>query len=160
MHFTVATFVQTPVPTGDASPVPAGAAQRVFLSSNNPTTCYNNTVDLICHYPDVMERVNGQPRYTVTIPNWRMNGELIYLDEDVYDQRSINQTASRLRVRIDPAIFTGDPVSFTCFLLLTSGGEDSASTVVDPQGGCLQFIWQDCHPLSMECFIFHIESAS
>ena len=37
-------------------------------------------------------------------------------------------------MRIGPANFTGDPVSFTCFLPLTSGGEDSASTVVDPQG--------------------------
>ena len=112
----------------------SGAAQRVFLSSNNPTPCYNNTVDLICYYPHVMERVNGQPRYTVTTPSWRVNGERIFPDEDVFDQQIVNQTASRLRVRIDPAIFTGDPVSFTCYLLLTSGGEDSASTVVDPQG--------------------------
>ena len=109
----------------------SGAAQRVFLSSNNPTPCYNNTVDLICHYPDVMERVNGQPRYTVTTPSWRVNGERFFPDEDVF---SVNQTASRLRVRIDPANFTGDPVNFTCYLPLTSGGEDNASTVVDPQG--------------------------
>ena len=40
----------------------------VFLCSINvnPTPCYNDTVDLICHYPDVMERVNGQLRYTAT----------------------------------------------------------------------------------------------
>ena len=101
---------------------------------DNPTTFYNNTVDLICYYPDVMKRVNGQPRYLVTTPSWRVNGEYVFPDEDVLDQRPINQTASRLRVRIDPANFTGDPVNFTCYLPLTSGGEDSASTVVDPQG--------------------------
>ena len=160
MHFTVATFVQTPVPTGDAPPIPKGVAQQVFLSSNNPTPCYNNTVDLICYYPDVMERVNGQPRYTVTTPSWRVNGAPLFLDGYLVVQQIVNQTASRLRVRIDPAIFTGDPVSFTCYLPLTSGGEDSASTVVDPQGECLQFIWQDYHSLAMKCFIFHVESAS
>ena len=112
----------------------SGAAQRVFLSSNNPTPCYNNTVDLICHYPDVMEMVNGQPRYTDTTANWRVNGELIFPIKSLINQTFVNQTASRLRVRIDPANFTGDPVSFTCYLPLTSGGEDSASTVVDPQG--------------------------
>ena len=111
-----------------------GAAQRVFLSSNNPTPCYNNTVDLICYYPDVMERVNGQFKYAAAIAIFRENGKRLFPDEDIFDQRSINQTASRLRVRIDPANFTGDPVSFTCYLPLTSGGEDSASTVVDPQG--------------------------
>ena len=109
----------------------------MFLSSNNPTPCYNNTVDLICHYPDVMERVNGQPRYTVPTANWRMNREFIFTAKDVFDQRPPNETASRLRVRIDPAHFTGDPVSFTCYLPLASGGEDSASTVVDPQGSYL-----------------------
>ena len=112
----------------------SGASQRVFLSSDNPTPCYNNTVDLICYYPDVMERVNGQPRYIVTTASWTVNGELLFPDEDVFDQQIVNQTASRLRVRIDPAIFTGDPVSFTCYLPLRSGGEDNASTVVDPQG--------------------------
>ena len=112
----------------------SGAAQRVFLSSNNPTPSHHDTVDLICHYPDVMESVNGQPRHVVTTPSWRVNEEYVFPDEDVFDQRPINQTASRLRVRIDPANFTGDPVSFTCYLPLTSGGEDSASTVVDPQG--------------------------
>ena len=106
----------------------------MFLSSNNPTSCYNSTVDFICYYPDVKERVNGQPKYLVTTASWRVNGKTIFPDEDVFDQRPINQTASRLRVRIDPANFTGDPVSFTCYLPLTSGGEDSASTVVDPQG--------------------------
>ena len=106
----------------------------MFLSSNNPTPCYNNTVDLICYYPDVIESVNGQPRYSVTIPSWRLNGDLLFPDEGVFDLQIVNQTASRLRVRVDPANFTGDPVSFTCFLPLTSGGEDSASTVVDPQG--------------------------
>ena len=112
----------------------SGAAQRVFLSSNNLTPCYNSTVDLICHYPDVMERVNGQRRYTPNTPSWRVNGEDLFPDDDVFVQRPINQTSSRLRVRIDPAIFTGNPVSFTCYLPLTSGGEDSVSTVVDPQG--------------------------
>ena len=110
--------------------VTAGA---VLLSLNNPTPCYNNTVDLICYYPDVMETVNGQRRYTVTLPSWRVNGKDVFPDEDVFDLHTVNQTASRLRVRIDPANFTGDPVSFTCYLPLTSGGEDSASTVVDPQ---------------------------
>ena len=81
-----------------------------------------------------MVEVNGQPRHTVIAASWRVNGELIYPDKDVFDQRPINQTVSRLRVRIDPANFTGDPVNFTCYLPLTSGGEDSASTVVDPQG--------------------------
>ena len=73
-------------------------------------------------------------RYNVTAPSWRVNGELLFPDQDVFDQKAINQTATRLRVRIDPANFTGDPVSFTCYLLLTGGGEDSASKVVDPQG--------------------------
>ena len=81
-----------------------------------------------------MEMVNGQPRYLVTTASWRVNEEYVFPDEDVFDQRPINQTTSVLRVRIDPAIFTGDPVNFTCYLPLTSGGEDSASTVVDPQG--------------------------
>ena len=84
-----------------------------------------------------MERVNGQPKYTATTASWRVDGELIFPDEDVFDQTSVNQTASRLRVRIDPANFTGDPVSFTCYLPLTSEGEDSASTVVNPQGSYL-----------------------
>ena len=81
-----------------------------------------------------MERVNGQRRYIGTAASYRMNGEDIFPDEDVFDLRSLNQTASRLSVRIDPANFTGDPVSFTCFLPLSGGGEDSATTVVDPQG--------------------------
>ena len=80
-----------------------------------------------------MERVNGQPRYSVPTANWKVNGKLLIFDPDVLDQR-YNQTVSKLTVRIDPANFTGDPVSFTCYLPLTSGGEDSASTVVDPQG--------------------------
>ena len=113
----------------------------MFLPDNS-TTFYNNTVDLICYYPDVMERLNGQPRYTVTTPSWRVNGDLLFPDEDVFDQRPINQTASRLIVRIDPAKFTGDPVNVTCYLPLTSGGEDSASTVVDPQGSTLGYIVQ------------------
>ena len=115
---------------------PSGAAhdQRVFLSSNNPTPCFGDTVDLICYYPDVMETVNRKPKYTATTPSWRVNGEVIFLDENLFDQRPMNQTSSRLRVRLKPANFTGNPVSFTCYLSLTSGGEDSASTVVDPQG--------------------------
>ena len=130
----------------------SGAAQRVFLSSNNPTPCYNNTVDLICYYPDVMERVNGQPRYSVPTANWRRNGEFIFTDKDGYDQRRLNQTASRLRVRVDPANFTGDPVSFTCYLPLTSGGEDIASTVVDPQG---VFLTPACTTHVMVCCVMH-----
>ena len=81
-----------------------------------------------------MKMVNGQPRYIVTIPSWRMNGKRLFPDEDILDVVIVNETASRLRVRFDPANFTGDPVSFTCFLPLTGGGEDSASRVVDPQG--------------------------
>ena len=81
-----------------------------------------------------MERVYGQFKYTVIAASWREDGERLFPDEDVFDLQNVNQTASRLRVRIDPANFTGDPVSFTCYLPLTSGGEDSASTVVDPQG--------------------------
>ena len=115
----------------------SGADKHVFLSTTNPTPCYNDSVDLICHYPDVMERVNEQLRYTATTDSWRMNGQPLFLDGDVFTQISINQTASELRVRIDPATFTGDPVSFTCYLPLTGGGEDSASTVVDPQGTCV-----------------------
>ena len=112
----------------------AGAVQPVFLSSNNPTPCFGSTVDLICLYPHVMERVNGQLKYTSTTASWRMNKELLFPDDNIFDQRPINQTATRLRVRVDPANFTGDPVSFTCYLSLTSGGEDNVSTVVDPQG--------------------------
>ena len=107
------------------STYPSGAAQRVFLSgsSTNPTPCFGDTVDLICYYPDVMERVNGQLRYSATTASYRMNGELVFPDDDVFDQSIINQMASRLRVSIDPATFTGDPVSFTCFLSLTGGGD-------------------------------------
>ena len=113
------------------------ATQRVFLSSTNPTPCFGDTVELICYYPDVMEMVDGKLKYLSTTASYRVNGELIFHDDDVFDQRPINQTASRLRVRIDPAIFTGDPVSFTCYLYLTRGGEDSATRVVDPQGTCI-----------------------
>ena len=124
----------------------------MFLSSDNPTPCYNSTVGLICYYPHVRERVNGQPRYTVTTPSWRVNGEVLFPDEDVFDQRPFNQTSSRLRVRIDLAIFTGGPVSFTCYLPLTSGGEDSASTVVDPQG---VFLTPACTTHVMMCCVIH-----
>ena len=111
----------------------------MFLSSNNPTPCFGDTVDLICYYPDVMERVNGQLRYTSATASYRMNGEVFFPDEDVFDQRSLNQTALRLRVRIDPAIFTGDPISFSCFLPLTGEGEDSRNIrLVDPQGSSMQ----------------------
>ena len=75
-----------------------------------------------------------QFKYNSSSPSWRANGEPIFPDGDVVAPTALNQTASRLRVRINPAIFTGDPVNFTCYLPLTSGGEDSASTVVDPQG--------------------------
>ena len=112
----------------------SGADEHVFLSITNPTPCYNDTVDLICNYPALMERVNGQMRYIVPTSNWRVNGQTLFLDGDVFTQTSINQTTSRFKVRIDPATFTGDPVSFTCYLPLTGGGEDNASTVVDPQG--------------------------
>ena len=105
----------------------------MFLSSNNPTPCFCDTVDLICYYPDVMERVNGQPRYIVTTATYRVNGLLLFPDENVFDQSIINQTASILRVRIDPANFTGDPVSFTCFLPLTGGGEDSSTEAANRQ---------------------------
>ena len=101
----------------------------MFLSSNPTTPCFGDTVDLICYYPDVMERVNGQRRYSATAATYRMNGELaiVFPDDDVFDQR--------LRVRIDPANFTGDSLSFTCFLPLTGGGEESSNTtMVDPQG--------------------------
>ena len=81
-----------------------------------------------------MEEVGGKFKYIATTASWREDGERLFPDEDVFDLQNVNQTASRLRVRIDPANFTGDPVSFTCYLPLTSGGEDSASTVVDPQG--------------------------
>ena len=94
----------------------------MFHSSDNPTPCFGDTVDLICYYPDVMERVNGQLRYLVNTASYRRNGLLLFPDEDVFDQRPLNQTTSRLRVRIDPANFTGDPVSFSCFLPLTGGG--------------------------------------
>ena len=33
----------------------------------NAAPCYNDTIDLICHYPDVMERVNGQVRYVLPL---------------------------------------------------------------------------------------------
>ena len=106
----------------------------MFLSSNATTPCFGDTVELICYYPDVMEMVNGQPRYSAPIASYRVNGVFVFPDEDVFDQIIINQTANRLRVRIDPANFTGDPV-FSCFLPLTGGGEDSSNTIlVDPQG--------------------------
>ena len=112
----------------------ADAAQRVFLSSNNPTPCYNNTVDLICYYPDVMKRVNGQPKYTATTASWRMDGRMLYPDGDRLSLRGVNQTASRFTVKMERAFFPGDPVSFTCYLPLTRGGEESATVVVYPQG--------------------------
>ena len=106
----------------------------VRVSLFNPTPCYNNSVNIICYYPRVMEMEHEQPRYKATTANWRVNGKLVFPDEDLFKKRIINQTASRLIVRIDPANFTGDPVNFTCYLPLTSGGKDSASRVVDPQG--------------------------
>ena len=82
-----------------------------------------------------MEMVNGQPRYAAPTASYRVNGIFVFPDEDVFDQTIINQTANRLRVRIDPANFTGDPVSFTCFLPLFGGEEESSNTIfVDPQG--------------------------
>ena len=82
-----------------------------------------------------MEMVNGQPRYSAPIASYRVNGVFVFPDEDVFDQIIINQTANRLRVRIDPANFTGDPIVFICFLPLFGGGEESSNTIfVDPQG--------------------------
>ena len=81
-----------------------------------------------------MEKVNGTFKYTAATPSWRVDRQRLFPDEDIFDERPINQTASRLRVRIDPAIFTGDSVSFSCFLLLMFGGEDSDTIVVNPQG--------------------------
>ena len=117
----------------------AGAAQRVFLSSNNTSPCYNTTIDLICHYPTLMERVNGQYRYSVTTASWRANGSLLRIDGKKYSLRDINQTASRLTVSMKRAFFPGSPVSFTCYLLLTGGGEDSTTIIVYPQG---VMVWQ------------------
>ena len=136
----------------DCALIDAGAAQRVFLYTTTPTPCFGDTINLTCYYPDVMEEVNGQPKYDAVTASWRMNGELLFPDEDVFNQQVFNQTASRLRVRIDPAIFTGDTVSFTCYLSLTSGGEDSASTVVDPQG-----IVNFEHSVLVErCMMYHL----
>ena len=116
----------------------------MFLTSNNPTPCFGDTVDLICHYPDVMEMVNGHPRYAAATASYRGNGLLLFPDENVFDQILINQTANRLRVRIDPANFTGDPVSFTCLLPLTVGGVDSSNTrVVDPQGSKISALFDN-----------------
>ena len=105
----------------------------MFLSSNNSAPCFGDIVDLTCYYPDAVERVNGTFRYSVTTPSWRVDRQRLFINSAFMDS-IVNLTTSRLSVRIDPAIFTGDPVSFTCFLSLTGGGEDSASTVVDPQG--------------------------
>ena len=107
--------------------------------SSPPTTPFPVLVTLLTSsatiYPDVMERVNGQRRYSANTASYRVNGEDIFPDENAFDLRSLNQTASKLRVRIAPASFTGDPVSFSCFLPLTGGGEDSSITrMVDPQG--------------------------
>ena len=110
-------------------------AQRVFLSSNTITPCFGDSVELICYYPNVMEMVNGQSRYAAPIASYRVNGVFVFPDEDVFDQTIINQTANRLRVRIDPTNFTGDPIIFTCFLPLFGGGEERSNTIfVDPQG--------------------------
>ena len=106
----------------------------MYLSSTNPKPCYNETVGLICHYPDVFKVVNGQTRYSVNTPSWRKDSERLYSNEDVF---SVNMTARQLKVRIDPGIFPGDPVTYTCYLPLTGGGEDNASTIVDPQGKCM-----------------------
>ena len=117
----------------------------MFLSANNLTPCCNDTVDLICYYPNVMESVDRQFKYTAAIASWRMNGKIFFPDDDVFVHDTINQTASGLRVRIDPSVFNGDPIFFTCYLPLTSGGEDSASTVVDLQGKhCTQLPWSTC----------------
>ena len=119
----------------------------MFISSNNPTPCFGDTVHLICYYPDVMEWVNGQPRYSATTASYRVNEEDTFPDEDVFDQKPLNQTASRLRVRIDPTNFTGDPVFFSCFLSLTSGGEDSSVTRLDPQGSNINTLLDYTYPL-------------
>ena len=121
----------------------------MFLSSNNTTPCFGDTVDFICYYPDVMERVNGQPRYLATSASYRVNGNHIFQDKSLFDQRLINQTTSRLRVRIDPANFSGDHVSFTCYLPLTGGGEDSSSIVVHLQR--LGTYIHTCNNLVLSC---------
>lgn len=107
-----------------------GAGQHVFqssnLTSNDHTPCFGETVDFICYYP-------AAPPGLTSI--WLKNGTRVFPDDDVIDQRSLNLTASRLRVRIDQAVFTGDLVSFTCYLPLASGGKEiSNSIIVDPQG--------------------------
>ena len=85
-----------------------------------------------------MEIVNGQPRYIAATASYKRNGLLLF-PENVFDQRPLNQTASILRVRIDQTNFTGDPVSFSCVLPLTGGGEDSSNIrLVDPQGSPMQ----------------------
>lgn len=113
------------------------AAQRVFLSTTKPTPCYNDTVNLICHYPDIMKRVNGQLKYSVTTPSWRKNGRLFYTNREQYSLRGVNQTAVQLTVSITRAYFPDNAVSFTCYLLLTGGGEDNATAVIYPQGVAL-----------------------
>ena len=120
---------------------PAGPAVdapdlRISLFANTTNPCYSDTVDLICRYPGVID----QDRYSVNTPSWRMNETPLYHDGDVFNLTTINQTASRFRVRIDPATFTGDPVIFTCYLHLNGGEEESNITVVDPQGVCVWFI--------------------
>ena len=103
----------------------------MFLSSTNPKPCYNDTVDLHCYVLDV-KQVNGQTKYSTGNPSWRKDEKPLY--SKVSALPGVNGTTWQLRVRIDPGNFTGDPVTYTCYLSLTGGGEDNDSTVVDPQG--------------------------
>ena len=73
---------------------PSGAAQQVFLSTHTITPLFGDTVELICYYPNVMEMVNGQPRYTTTTASYRVNGKCHFPDDDVFDQKPNNQTQS------------------------------------------------------------------
>lgn len=104
-------------------------ARRIFLSVNNPKPCFNETANLICHYPAVMERVNGQRRYRSFTPNWKRGETNIFPGADAL---YLNRTATQLTVR--PNNFFNGSVQYTCFLLLRRGGEDSASIVLQPQG--------------------------
>ena len=106
-------------------------AGAVFLSSTNPTPCYNDTVNLICYYPDVNKKVNGQFIYRSFSPSWRRNGTVIFPGSAA---AGINETAELLMVKINPGMFRGDPISFSCHLLLNSGGEENDSIVINPKG--------------------------
>ena len=106
----------------------------MFLSSNDSTPCFGEIVSLICYYPDVMEMGNEGFKSYATSANWLVNGKRIFPDGKVFDTGKINQTTSELIMKIDPFIFTGDPVSITCQPPLYSISEGEKSVLVDPQG--------------------------